>query len=104
METRKREFYCVHCDQTLGRTAFYHHRRLYFDRRSNQWRKHRRNFEQILTSRSNCSGESAPVTPQKNSAESGDVFNLSDSDEQEEEMFHLSSGNSDEGIVDTCIY
>lgn len=86
---RKKDFCCGHCGQIMGRTTFYQHRRLYFDRRSNQWLKHRINFD---------SGPDSSQLPTQNSEST--VFTLSDSDEHEDCVFHMSSDepeSNDEG-------
>ena len=38
---QSKRFLCGHCDTNLSKTAFYQHRRLYFDTRLNKWSKTR---------------------------------------------------------------
>ena len=38
-QKKLKTFFCPHCQSTLGKTAFYRHKRLYYDSRKREWSK-----------------------------------------------------------------
>ena len=41
MKTAPKRYFCGHCDQSLSKTVFYQHRRLYYNAESKKWCKGR---------------------------------------------------------------
>lgn len=38
---RSSRYYCGHCEQKLSKTLFFQHKKMYFDKATNTWRKER---------------------------------------------------------------
>ena len=39
--TTSKRYFCEHCEQQLSKTSYFKHKRLYYDRKSETWKKER---------------------------------------------------------------